>query len=102
MRGTRRLTIALIAATCLLAGVAIGLVIPRAAQITAASPDQTGRVDGTTARSAGRNVYSPDIRHDSYVRQEQLKLVEMLERQCRIARENCDLAKASREALERD
>ena len=98
----RRLRMALIAAACLIAGVAIGLTIPRAAHMTSSGSDETGRLNRTTTRSTGRNVYSPDIRHDAYFRREQLRLVEMLERQCRATRENCELAKVTREALTRD
>ena len=98
----RRLRMALIAAACLIAGVAIGLTIPRAAHRTSSGSDETGRVDHTISRSPGRNMYSPNIRQDDYVRREQLRLVEMLERQCRVTRENCELAKASRDALTRD
>ena len=98
----RRLRMALIAAACLIAGVAIGLTIPRAARTTSSGSGETDRLDRTISRSPGRNMYSPDIRNDEYVRQEQLKLVEMLERQCRATRENCELAKASRAALTRD
>jgi hypothetical protein len=98
----RRLGIALIAGACLIAGVAIGLTIPRAVHTTLFGSDETGRLDHTASRSLGRNVFSPDIRNDEYVRQQQLKVVEMLEQRCRIARENCELARASREALTRD
>jgi hypothetical protein len=98
----RRLRMAVVAGACLIAGVAIGLAIPRAAHMTSAGSDETRHVDRTTAGSPGRNVFSPDIRNDEYVRREQLKVVEMLEQQCRVARENCELAKASREALTRD
>jgi hypothetical protein len=98
----RRLKIGLIGGACLIAGVAIGLTIPRAAHMTSSRSDETGRLDRSTSPSRGRNVFSPDIRHDEYVRQEQLKIVEMLEEQCRVARENCELAKASRDALTKD
>ena len=86
----------------MIAGVAIGLTIPRAVHRTSSESDKTVRHDRTTSRSPGRNVFSPDIRNDEYVRQEQLKVVEMLEQQCRAARENCELAKASRQALMRN
>jgi hypothetical protein len=97
-----RLRMAVIGAACLIAGVAIGLTIPRAFDITSSGSDETSRLGRTTSRSPGRNVYSPDIRHDEYVRQKQLELAEMLEQHCRVTGENCELAKASREALARD
>jgi len=70
--------------------------------MTSSGSEATGRLDHPTSRSLGRNVYSPDIRHDEYVRREQLKLMEMLEQQCRVTLENCELAKASRETLPKD
>jgi hypothetical protein len=70
--------------------------------MTSSGSDKTDRLHHTTAGAPGRNLFSPDIRNDEYVRREQLKVVEMLEQQCRVARENCELAKASREALTRD
>jgi hypothetical protein len=98
----RHLRMALVAGACLTAGIAIGLVIPRATHMTSSGSDANGRLDRGASRSTGRNVYSPDIRHDEYVRREQLKVVELLEQQCRVARENCEIAKASREALTKD
>jgi hypothetical protein len=44
-------------------------------------------------------MYSPRIRDDAYVRSEQLKVVEMLELQCRTENKNCVLAVSSRKAL---
>ena len=98
----RRLRMAVIAGVCLIAGIAIGLTIPRAVDMTSFGSDKIDRLDRTSSGSLGRNVFSPDIRNGEYVRREQLKLVEMLEQQCRVARENCELAKASRDALTRD
>ena len=95
----RRLRTAAIAGACLVIGIAIGFAIPRAAQV--ASSGGSGRPDPAAPRSAGRNVFSPDIRNDDHVRREQLKVVEMLERQCRTTRQNCELATAAREALTR-
>lgn len=86
----------------MVAGVAVGLVIPRAAHMTSPRSGEIGRPGRVTSPSSGRNVFSPSIRNDEYVRREQLKVVEMLEQQCRTARENCELAKASREALTRE
>ncbi len=81
------------------AGIAIGLAIPRSAHMTSSGSNPTSRLDRTTPLSQFRKVYSPDIRHDPWVRQEQLKMVKVLEQQCRVAPEYCKLAKASREAL---
>ncbi len=102
MKRVSRLRMPLIAGTCLIVGFTIGLTVPRAAHVTSSGSSETRRPDRSTARSPGRNMFSPDIRHDEYVRGEQLKLVEMLEQQCRVTRENCDLAKASREALTKE
>jgi hypothetical protein len=92
----------IIAGACLIAGFAIGLAVPRAAHMTSPASDGAGRLDRSTSVSPGRDVFSPDIRHDEYVRREQLKIIEMLEQQCRVTQEHCELAKASREALTDD
>ncbi|WP_277665754.1 hypothetical protein [Novosphingobium lindaniclasticum] len=47
----------------------------------------------------GRNMWSPDIRHDPYVVQEQMKIVEQMERECRIFKKNCALAGTARQSL---
>jgi hypothetical protein len=47
-------------------------------------------------------MFSPDIRNDEYVLGEQIKIVEMLERQCQTSGKDCQLATAAREALGRD
>jgi hypothetical protein len=82
--------------------IAIGLAIPRTTHVASSSSSAADRLDRTTSRSPGRNVFSPDIRNDQHVRREQLKVVELLEQQCRTTHENCDLAKASRQALTRN
>jgi hypothetical protein len=46
-----------------------------------------------------RNVFSPDIRHDPYVQDQQRKIVEALQAQCRQTGEHCDLADAGRQWL---
>jgi hypothetical protein len=97
----RRLKTAAIAGACLIAGVAIGFAIPRATQITPSGSGKPAGPDHAAPRSTGRNVFSPDIRNDEHVRREQLKVVEMLEQQCRSARQNCELAAAARQALTR-
>jgi hypothetical protein len=98
----RRLRMPLVAGACLIAGFAIGLTVPRGAHMTSPGSDGARRLDRSTSLSPGRNVFSPDIRHDEYVRREQLKIIEMLEQQCRATREHCELAKASRESLTND
>jgi hypothetical protein len=70
--------------------------------MTSPASDGAGRLDSSTSLPPGRDVFSPDIRHDEYVRREQLKIIEMLEQQCRVTQEHCELAKASREALTDD
>ena len=102
MMHARRLKTAAVAGICLIAGIAIGLAIPRTAEVAPSSSGETGRPDHPASRSTGRNVFSPDIRDDEYVRREQLKVVEMLEQQCRTAGKDCELARAAREALTRD
>ena len=69
-----RLRTVAIAGACLIVGIAIGFAIPRAAQVASSSSSETDRLDYTARRSAGRNVFSPDIRNDEYVRREQLKV----------------------------
>lgn len=97
----RRLGMPLVAGACLIAGVAVGLAIPRAPD-KASSSSATRRLDRVTSPPKFRDVYSPDIRHDPYVVREQLRIVEMLARQCRIDPKYCGLAKSSREALPKD
>jgi len=58
---------------------------------------------GLTRRSAKplvRNVFSPSVIGDPYVRDEQRKVVEALERSCRLANENCDTAQKARAYLD--
>ena len=94
-----RLRTAAIAAACLIAGIAIGFAIPRQAQV---APFTHGGQDGLAhadSRSIGRNVYSPAILGDPYVRRKHLELVDILERQCRTTGENCQLSVAARRAV---
>jgi hypothetical protein len=97
----RPVHLAVLALALLLVRMGIGLAIPRAAHL-ARSEDRRPTVDSSAPASPGRDVYSADIRNDAHVRREQRKLVEMLERQCRTSRENCDVARAARAALEAD
>lgn len=55
------------------------------------------------ARSAsqGRRVYSPDVLRDPYVLDQQRKVVEALERQCRHFNERCEEAANARQSLDR-
>ncbi|MEO9130746.1 MAG: hypothetical protein ABI240_06015, partial [Sphingomonas sp.] len=62
-----RTRIVAIAVALFVAGIAIGFAIPRPAQVAplgSAGHDPPGHA---TSQSVGRNVYSPDIRHDEYV-----------------------------------
>ncbi|MDB5710577.1 MAG: hypothetical protein JWL96_2647 [Sphingomonas bacterium] len=101
MRLSRTRAVA-IAVAFFIAGIAIGFVIPRPAQFAPLSSAGHDRFGHATSQSTGRNVYSPDIRHDEYVLREQLKVVEMLEQQCRTTKKGCDLAGAARQALTRN
>ena len=97
-----RTRIVVIAVALFIGGIAIGFVIPRPAQVAPLSPAGHDRLGDATSPSTGRNVYSPDIRHDAYVLREQRKVVEMLEQRCRRTNESCDLAGAARQALTRN
>jgi hypothetical protein len=55
--------------------------------------------DNASATANFRNVYSPEIYNDPYVREQQRKVVEALEAQCRHAGERCTEAKAARRWL---
>ena len=101
MRLSRTRTVA-IAVAIFVAGIAIGFVIPRPARVAPLSSAGQGHLGHATSGSTVRNVYSPDIRHDEYVLQEQTKVVEMLEQQCRTTRKGCELAGAARQALTRN
>lgn len=94
-------TVAL-AGTCVVIGIAIGLSMPRGTGTSLSSPNAVLGSGGSSARPNGRDMYSPDIKNDAYVRQEQLKVVELLEQQCRSSGKDCALAKAAREALDRN
>jgi hypothetical protein len=98
----RRLRIPAIAIACLIAGIAIGFVIARTSPGGTLNSSDRAKTGPGASRLTGRNVYSPDIRSDEYVRQEQLKIVEMLENQCRSTRQNCQLAEAARRSLNGD
>ena len=98
----RGLRMALIAGGCLIAGLIVGMTIPRAARPAYSRLDDNRRLDRSTSQLSGRNIFSPDFRHDEYVRREQLKIVEKLEQQCRVDRDRCELAKTSRKALTKD
>jgi hypothetical protein len=95
----RRLRTPLLAAACLIVGVAIGFAIPRSRPITA---PPAGIIRPSAIALPGRDVFSPDIRHDAHFIREQRKLLAMLERQCRMTQENCDVARSLRDALTDD
>ena len=97
-----RTRIVTIAVAFFIAGIAIGFVIPRPAQVAQLSSAGQDRFGQATSQATARNVYSPDIRHDEYVLREQRKLVEMFEQQCRATRKGCALAEAARQALTRN
>jgi hypothetical protein len=101
MRLSRTRTVA-IAVALFIAGIAIGFLIPRPVQIAPVRSAGHDRLGNATSQPIGRNVYSPDIRHDEYVLQDQRKVVEMLEQQCRATRKDCALAGAARQALTRN
>jgi hypothetical protein len=101
MRLSRTGTV-VIAVAFFIAGIAIGFVIPHPAQLAPLSTAGHDRPGHATSPPIARNVYSPDIRHDEYVLQEQRKVVEMLEQQCRTTGKSCALAGAARQALTRN
>jgi len=55
--------------------------------------------DNAPVKADVRNVFSPQIYNDPYVQNEQRKVVEELEAQCRHAGEHCAEAKAARRWL---
>lgn len=89
------------AGACLIAGIAIGLAIPRQAQVAPSLHSEPGSLARATARSVGRNVYSPIVLNDEHVRRKHLEIVDMLERQCRTTGENCRIAVQARRAVSR-
>lgn len=95
----RRGRTAAIAASCLIAGVAIGFAVPRPGAI--APPGRSGAdgVAGTGAVPGLRKVYSPVILADPYVRARHLEAVAILEQQCRATGKDCPLAAAARRAV---
>lgn len=101
MHPRRRLRTAAIAGACLIMGIAIGLAIPHATLPVLTSSGEVRNPDRAASPPVGRDMFSPDIRNDEYVQQEQLKIVEMLERECAATRRNCALARSARKALTR-
>jgi hypothetical protein len=101
MKGLLRLRTAAIAGTCLIAGIAIGFAIPRHAPNAPLTHGEQDNLAHADSQSNGRNVYSPVILGDQYVRRKHLELVDMLERQCRATGENCRLSIAARRAVSR-
>lgn len=91
-----------LAGACIAIGIAIGLSLPRGIDTPSPSPNAAPGSGESTAGPNGRGMYSPDIRNDPFVRQEQRKVVEVLEQQCRSSGKDCALAKAAREALDRN
>ncbi|HEX8443145.1 MAG TPA: hypothetical protein VF631_05815 [Allosphingosinicella sp.] len=47
-----------------------------------------------------RDMYSPAVLNDPYVVDQQVKVVEALERSCRELREHCEEARAARQRIE--
>jgi hypothetical protein len=90
---------AAIAGACLMVGVALGFVIPRHAQVAPVAHGEQDTLDHANSQSIRRNVYSPVILRDEYVRHKHLEIVDMLERQCRTTGENCQLSIAARRAV---
>ena len=80
----------------------MGFAIPRTSSVSTVSSGDRDNLRQAAPQATGRDVYSPAIRSDNYVRQEQLKIVEMLERQCRSMEQNCKLAEAARRSVDRD
>ena len=96
-----RLKTAAIAGACLIAGVAIGLVIPRHAQVAPFTHGEQDSLANANSQSIGRNVYSPIVLGDQYVHRKHLEIVDILEQQCRTTGENCQLSIAARRAVSR-
>ena len=94
-----RLRTAAIAGACLIAGIAIGFVIPRHAPVAPLTHGEQDSLAHADPQSLGRNVYSPAILRDPYVRRKHLELVEILEHQCRTTGQNCQLSVAARRAV---
>jgi hypothetical protein len=101
MMGLFRLRTAAIAVACLIAGIAIGFAIPRHAQVAPFTYGEQDSLADANSQSIGRNVYSPVILGDPYVRRKHLEVVDTLERQCRTTGENCQLSIAARRAVSR-
>ncbi|MBY8821872.1 hypothetical protein [Sphingomonas colocasiae] len=95
----RRMGTVAVAGVCLVLGVVIGLAVPRAASLVLPGSGEVRRADPGAAPPVGRNMFSPDIRNDEFVQQEQRKVVEMLERECAVTGRNCALARSARKAL---
>ncbi|MAX01151.1 MAG: hypothetical protein CMN72_16240 [Sphingomonas sp.] len=80
-------------------GIVIGWSVPRRSGIAPSGADPASRNDHPDSRTSARQVYSPDIRRDPYVRRQQRKIADMLEQQCEGTNQNCELAEGARKAL---
>jgi hypothetical protein len=96
-----RLRTTAIAGACLIAGIAIGFVIPHHAQVAPFTHGEQDSLAHANSQSIGRNVYSPVILGDEYVHRKHLEVVEILEHQCRTTGKNCQLSIAARPAVSR-
>lgn len=83
----------------MIAGIAIGLAIPRGSRSVASPHRERDGLARTGPTPIARNVYSPVILKDEFVRRKHLDIVDALERQCRATGENCQLAIAARRAV---
>ena len=64
---------------------------------------KAGGPQSATGQPIGRDMYSPALRDDPYVREQQLRVVEALELSCRQLGEHCAEARAARARIsERD
>lgn len=62
-------------------------------------PERQKAVAGQRA-PVSRDMYSPAVLNDPYVVDQQVKVVEALERSCRELREHCEEARAARQRIE--
>ena len=84
------------------AALALGIIMAGGEPVrdTAAPRSETYRQ--SSEAPTGRDIYSPNVSNDPYVIDQQRKVIEALELQCRHFGEQCDEARKARRWLEAD
>ena len=77
-----------------------GIVLGRRQTATDEPEKRAPRIARTSTKPRVRNVFSPSVIGDPYVLDEQRKVVEALERSCKLQHQNCETARNARGYLD--